>query len=166
MSKNHNLPTKYDKKALKKILQNKLLCLMTMDYSVLLTNSYPNNCSETPNCLQNLWIIMLKNCRVSTQWALVPLRKTKNSTIPQKHQTATKNFENIFLEKLKGMNPMGLIAPLDDTKDNNSSETTDSHQNLEMIALNTVNHVMMKSETTQLPPSPQLPISLWGKQVR
>ena len=41
----------------------------------------------------------------------------------------------IALEKLQGVNLMGLSAPLTDSYTNNYSETRNCHQNLEMVFL-------------------------------
>ena len=92
MSKNHDSKTKYEKQKLKTILQNKLICLMTIGLIEPLENSYPNNCSETPNCHQNLEMIVLKIFKVSTQWALVPFWMNLEPTIILKRQTVTKTL--------------------------------------------------------------------------
>ena len=74
-------------------------------------NSYPNNCSAIKNCNQNLDIIALKNCKVLTQWALVPLWLTLISTNVLKNETVTKNLR-WSTWNFQGMNSMGFSAYL------------------------------------------------------
>ena len=53
------------------------------------------------------------------------------------------------LKKVQGINSLGLIYPLAGSETNNSSETPNCYQNLDMIALKRVNQFVMTSETTQ-----------------
>ena len=60
---------------------------------------------------------------------------------------------------------MGLGAPLDSSKTNNSSETPNCHKNLEMISFKIVNQLTMKRETTEPTLLPLHSTILRGKQI-
>ena len=83
MSTKNNSTTKMRRKKLRTIWQNKLLCLMTVGLSAPLVDYYPNNCSETPNCIQNLEMIVLDKLQGTDPMSLrAPLAnsKTNNSS--------------------------------------------------------------------------------------
>ena len=103
--------TKFYKQTLRTTLQNKLLCLMKMVISAFLENSYPNNCSETPNYLQNLEMVVLENFQrinpTGLSFPLVDSKTNNSSATPKCHQ----DIEIITLKSLKCMNPIGLSEP-------------------------------------------------------
>ena len=79
-----------------------------MVISYPLDESYPQNCSETLNCKQNLEIIALKICKGLTQFSLVPLWPTLIPTTILKQQTVTKTLRWLSLFFWKGLTQWAL----------------------------------------------------------
>ena len=83
---------------------------MKMGVSEPLADSYPNSCSETQNCLQNLDIIVLENLQGINPMVLsTPLENYKANN-DSETQNCHQNIEMIALKKLIGVKSMGLSA--------------------------------------------------------
>ena len=93
-------------------IENKLLLLITMVFSVLWYKSYRKNCFETPIVFQKLEIIMLENFQGINPIGLgATLDDYNNDKFFTTHKNVTNNLE-MKHKKMRGIDPMGLCDSL------------------------------------------------------